>query len=432
MGRGANGLIIVGVILAGFFWIAIYWGPSFLVMNAVSKNAAPFLEAMSIANEFENPSGAFETADNRPVTVLAQNGKPARKWDIAAHMELAVFSDYRTVRTTRMVDITDLLADGETLPEPDLLDLFVEARLARLAERDCAVLREALASTCTASGFRATAQEGTIYRVRVEMNFISRVPVGPVPPSDRLLLHERRFAYDTELAAPPAQADQDAAHGKLYEAALTACNEIRGQFGNCAIKSIDSGQRPEKLTGQLVLSWLTSVEPIAAPVQQAAVGEAPATDRPPFRGGVFAPGGAQSTLPQPRDLGRDAQRARQAAERDQTAALLRATGEYDRAGTPYEISVAGATGEPLPEPVTVPTPTVTQVDPDLPQTEPALAETAPEPADGIDGEASVADPAVEPMIAQREAWRRQARIMFETGQPQPRQAVTEEATEVDG
>ncbi|MBM7066849.1 hypothetical protein [Actibacterium sp. 188UL27-1] len=418
MGRGANGLLIVGVILGGLFWAAINFGPTLLVMGTISNRVNPIMEAMAMVEEQTNPTGGFQTADNRSITVLSPNGKPAQSWDIGAHMAPGEFSDRREVSATRLIDIRELLGDGETLPEPDFLDLFVEARLARLAERECAILREKIASTCTANSFRSRAIEGNIYRVSVDMRFISRVPVGPVPESDQLILTERRFDFDSDLTNSQDQAAQDAAQALLYSGALTACNEIRAQFGNCAIKTVSSSPRSDMLDGQFTLSWLSSVEPVAASSQQVATGGRSAADgsRPSFRGGAFAPNGARSQPVSARQTARNSA-AQIKAERDETAAQLNATADYDRTLTPYEISIAAARGEPVEQ---ASTPSLAAL------ASAALTSLVPGQelkADGAQAASDLAEATIDPMIAQRAEWRRQARIIFETGQPLPPPSV---------
>ncbi|MEO1307844.1 MAG: hypothetical protein AAFV38_07895, partial [Pseudomonadota bacterium] len=380
------------------------------------SQVAPMMNAMSELEDIRNPSGAFETAD-RTLTIRTQDGGKARQTDIEAHLNSRDFADNRSATVVRRVDITDLLADGEELPEAELLDLFVQARIARVAERDCDLMRQVLANACSPSRFSASSVEGTIYNVTTRMNFVQTQPVGPVPGSTELILNEKSFDYNVDTAGAIGWEDQDDAIAQLYGAAQVGCDEIYGQFGNCAIKSVSARQRENQLSGRFVLSWLVPVDPLPV-TASTGEGQAASPDRAPFMGGRFSDEPGQDVVsapaPAPAQPAFD-RRAAERAERQRTADQLEATADVDRSLTPYEISVAAATGQsvevPQPEPFLEQI-TVTEPVPVGPPTDrEAVAET------DVEGPALATPTRSNLLIAQKREWRRQARTMFETGQP---------------
>jgi hypothetical protein len=159
-----------------------------------------------------------------------------QKYGYVAMARIGEFHDFRSVRVSDTARVKDLLADGESAPDPELLEAFAMARAAQIAEAECAVLKERLAAECRVSGSHGSAGRGGLIEIGFSLDFIQRDPLGEIRAERRAVYveSEKRLAEKT-LSGPLAPQRSRALRAEIYGKAAAVCAKIRASAGNCAI-----------------------------------------------------------------------------------------------------------------------------------------------------------------------------------------------------
>lgn len=101
-----------------------------------------------------------------PVAVAEVTAPPPQNWlisptgglvprdDVLTYLAQGGFVPGRTVTVTRTAALTDLLAEGEKLPEAPYLEVLADIRAPRVADTLCGVLLETIAADCAINSAR--------------------------------------------------------------------------------------------------------------------------------------------------------------------------------------------------------------------------------------------------------------------------------------
>lgn len=165
--------------------------------------------------------------------------------DVRAYLSQDGFVASRTVQMTMQATLSDLLAEGEKLPEVEYLQVLADIRAPRVAEGLCAVMRQSFAADCAVNAARVV--EGSVdpaagtAQFRVEL--VYRVAEGGEELPD-LAAHVLR----TDLVG--LTPDPGAEGAASAEAALA--DALAGTTAACKAEGVGMLCRPMRLT----VDWL--------------------------------------------------------------------------------------------------------------------------------------------------------------------------------
>lgn len=185
------------------------------------------------------------------------------------------FHTARTVSVSIPLKVRDLLQPGETAPDADSEEVFVKARAVNLANAECGLLQQELASQCKVTGSHVRAYQGQ-YTLQVTMQFVQRADFFPALMDGSAKVDGVQYSYQEmsrQLALKPtgdrAMVSQMARlRAKFYARAARQCDSLRSREGNCAVQNINLSTRADRkssaylLQGSVRLSWL-DMQPVA-------------------------------------------------------------------------------------------------------------------------------------------------------------------------
>ncbi len=179
--------------------------------------------------------------------------------DVRAYLAQDRFVPDRTLRVVRQARLTDLLAEGEKLPEPAFLQVLADIRAPRVAEGLCAVLVDTVAQDCAVNAAHVVEDSvdpaaGTasfsldlVYRLKAED--------GELPDLAAHVMRSDLVRLDLDAGAD-GTASPDAALEALLATVATACTaEGIGQACRPVRLSVDwSPGRPVRAAAEI--AWL--------------------------------------------------------------------------------------------------------------------------------------------------------------------------------
>jgi hypothetical protein len=210
--------------------------------------------------------------------VTATGGLVPRE-TVLAYVTQDRFVPGRMATVVRTAPLTDLLAEGETLPAAPYLQVFADIRAPALAEDLCPALLSLLAEDCAVHSARVVdgsvdAVRGTA-RVRVELAYTLKPDVADPPDPATHVFVTRAIDLANPVAADEAAAeDQDAGEQEpvaetpapdtaaaaltlLVEGALAACAAPDAGLA-CRVLGLSLDWEPgSPVRGQARISWLS-------------------------------------------------------------------------------------------------------------------------------------------------------------------------------
>jgi hypothetical protein len=259
MGRNGIGGLVLLMLIPGMLFLGLSGGTSYFGFSMMKSQ-------FDMMSEFSDPKGELELEGNIKLTFLKPTGDPANRRDYAPHVKWAELHEDRTARIESTFDARSLLQDGEELPEDDFLDLFVEARVVRIAEAECDMMKESVARSCkpTRFGAKRDDDEGTLYTSSSTIAFVQATDVGPLPEDTTFTINSKSISHEIKLKDEGVEKTADEAKRDLLAMADRFCAEIRNQYGNCAIGSIGISERSYRDQGEewrlsAKLTWVTPI-----------------------------------------------------------------------------------------------------------------------------------------------------------------------------
>ncbi|WP_137110652.1 hypothetical protein [Rhodobacter sp. SY28-1] len=198
-------------------------------------------------------------AVTRQSWLMSPTGDVIPQDEVRAYLAQERFAPSRTVLVTQQASLTELLAEGETLPEEDYLQVLADIRAPRVAEGLCAVLVQAFASDCAVHSARVV--DGSVDPVagtaEFRLELVYRLPEPPEELPD-LAAH----VFQTAVVELPQ--DEAAPLTPTADAALGAA--LAAVTGACAAETVGDLCRMQRLTldwtpgepprAQAVIGWL--------------------------------------------------------------------------------------------------------------------------------------------------------------------------------
>lgn len=200
------------------------------------------------------PVAAVETADadtpapkaaTRQRWLISPSGGLIRQDDVRAYLAQDGFVEGRTVKMTLQATLSDLLAEGEKLPEVEYLQVLADIRAPRVAEGLCAVMRQSFAADCAVNAARVVEDsvDAGAGLARFQVELVYRVAEGDeeMPDLAAHVLHTDVIGLTLDAGAEGTQS---------AEAALAAA--LGATTGACAAEGVGKLCRPMGLT----VDWL--------------------------------------------------------------------------------------------------------------------------------------------------------------------------------
>jgi hypothetical protein len=255
-GLGGAGFLLVWLLYATGGLMYFFAVGQIFFMSQKMQHDIREVEALGEPNPRFAPKLAVEGADQ------GDDKKPG----YVALSYHDVLHENRSVSVQTEVRLTDLLAEGEALPEPELMGAFVQARAARVADAECRLLEQALASRCIVRSSSGTAGKDGSASIGITMGFVQKTPFGAVPAGPRAAYVESQERIGGDRPQPIALSAASEARARAYEEIAGLCDRLRESQGNCAIANASvvtrappyGGGRGE-MTAVATLSSLTAL-----------------------------------------------------------------------------------------------------------------------------------------------------------------------------
>ncbi len=165
----------------------------------------------------------------------------------------------RVLRVVRQAKLTDLLAEGEQLPEPAFLQVLADIRAPKVADGLCAVLLENLAQDCAVSAGRVV--EGSVDPVEgtamFQLDLVFRLKSDPaeLPDLATRVLRTDQVRLDMESGVDGTESPAAALKAALETVAAACANERVGEF--CRPLHINLDWAPGRMvSAEAVIAWL--------------------------------------------------------------------------------------------------------------------------------------------------------------------------------
>ncbi len=208
-----TGLLLMGVGFGAAGWQ--YW-----------KSLPPAQAVATAGASGDSAAQPAEIAPLRQSWLMAPTGDLIAQDEVRAYLAQDRFAPSRTVLITRQARLADLLAEDETLPDADYLQVLADIRAPKVAEGLCEVLQQFGATDCAVN--LARVEEGSVDPVAgtalFRLELVYRLP-EPAEGLPDLAAHVFRTSQ-VDLTQEPgsaAAASPEAALGAALAAVTEAC-----------------------------------------------------------------------------------------------------------------------------------------------------------------------------------------------------------------
>jgi hypothetical protein len=220
---------VIGVQL--YVWITVY-GVAHQIQSSIEEIEGAGLADTTFAPDLE-------------ITGIEDGGH--NKYGYAALTSFGKMHDYRTVSVRTYVRLDDMLDPGEAPPENLMLPAFVTARVVRIAERECELVKSTLAAACTVSGTQASPSEHGFVDVSMTLNFVERGTFGNIKSDKKAAYVEinQSLTGSNGYEGVSFSRAEEKRRG-FYQEAVDYCGRIRNREGNCAIFNVVINASPDE------------------------------------------------------------------------------------------------------------------------------------------------------------------------------------------
>lgn len=228
-----------------------------VLLMAVGFGAAGWQYWQSLPEPPPPPLVEAAPTETQQGWLISPTGGVVPREDVNAYLAQDRYVPSRTAVIRRVAPLTDLLSEGETLPEAPYLQVLADIRAPKLADGLCLVLASRIAQDCTLNTARAA--EGGVdplrgtAEVRIELVYRLQADADVLPDLAANVL-------ETEWV--PLVVDPVAGRFATIEAALAAALETA--LAACAGKEMAQTCR----IMQLELDW----SPVGAPAARVRIG----------------------------------------------------------------------------------------------------------------------------------------------------------------
>jgi hypothetical protein len=223
-----------------------------LLLMTVGFGSAGWQYWRSLPATAPEVSAEAPAAPKRQGWLISPSGGLVPQDEVKAFLWQETFVAGRSLTVTRQASLSDLLVEGEKLPEPAFLQVLADIRAPKVAEGLCAALKDSVAQDCAVQSARVV--EGSIdlaagtAMFRLDLVYRLASDQGDLPDLATHVLRSQAVQLDldpgTEASASP-------------EAALRAL--LSTLDANCAAETVGEACRPM----QLALDWVPG-QPVTA------------------------------------------------------------------------------------------------------------------------------------------------------------------------
>ncbi|MFN4202051.1 MAG: hypothetical protein ACK4GM_03240 [Tabrizicola sp.] len=194
----------------------------------------------------------------RQTWLISPSGGLVPQDDVRAYLAQERFAERRRVTVTRQARLTDLLVEGETLPQPEYLQVLADIRAPMVAEGLCEVLVQSLATDCAVDAARVV--EGSVDPVagtaQFRLELVYRLPdTEDLPDLGAHVLRSDSVALTLE-----AGAEGSASAGSALAAALSAATgacAARADARICRVVQVALDWAPDQpVRARAQIAWL--------------------------------------------------------------------------------------------------------------------------------------------------------------------------------
>lgn len=174
------------------------------------------------------PAGSLPSVPERQSWLISPTGGLIPQAEVRAYLAQERFAPERVLRVVRQANLTDLLAEGEQLPEPAFLQVLADIRAPRVADGLCQVLLDRIAQDCAVNAARVVGNSvdpvaGTAM-FQLELVFRLKDDGAELPDLATRILHTDQVRLDLEAGVEGTQSP-DAALKALLETVGFACGD---------------------------------------------------------------------------------------------------------------------------------------------------------------------------------------------------------------
>lgn len=191
--------------------------------------------------------------------LISPTGGLVRQDDVRAYLAQERFVPDRRVLVLRQANLSDLLAEGEKLPEPAFLEVLADIRAPKVADGLCSVLLETIAQDCALNAARVV--EGSVDQAsgtaqfQLELVFRLREDGVELPDLAAHVFRTESIGLLIEAGAEGSESAETALRALLDEAALSCSVETVGEI--CRPLGLSVSWTPgEAVRGTGRIGWL--------------------------------------------------------------------------------------------------------------------------------------------------------------------------------
>jgi hypothetical protein len=223
-------LIVTGLLLMGIGFGAAGWQywQGMAPVDATSADATP-AKVVRVQSWLISPTGGL-----------------VPQAEVRAYLQQDRYVESRTVKVTRSAKLSDLLAEGEKLPDPAYLQVLADIRAPKVAEALCAVLTASIASDCAVHSARSVEDSvdraaGTA-KFSIEIAFRQKLETPDLPDLAAHVLQGTSVRMELEPGAPGTESPE-AALAAAVDLAKANCDG-RGVGQSCRITDLSAEWAP--------------------------------------------------------------------------------------------------------------------------------------------------------------------------------------------
>ncbi len=174
--------------------------------------------------------------------LISPTGGLVPRADVRAYLDQGRFVESRTAFVTRSALLSELLLEGEKLPEAAYLQVLADIRAPMVAGRICEVLLETIAAECAVN--RARVVDGSVdpvageARFGIEMVYRLNPSDEPLPDLAAHVLMTETVSLDFEPGTDGARVPEELL-ASAVTAAVVACDAIKGAKA-CRVMGLDT------------------------------------------------------------------------------------------------------------------------------------------------------------------------------------------------
>jgi len=244
------------------------------MMFKVNKSMSEVFSAETGPDRIE--TAIAEESGEIAFRIVGSGGQDLEPKQAGALLAPATFTRERIAQLSTIIDPASLLQPGETMPEGEMRDVLVEARIAKVADAACEHLVDTIAGNCGVIRYSTrmishdaerdrpelAAFDG-YYRVETMAVFTPKDAVGSFPQADTVVYQERDFSLEVWTIPAPSRAAIGVRTQEVLLAAGRACDEMRAVHGNCAVSDIQfqiSRYDPGMVRPQFTLAYFSPMQ----------------------------------------------------------------------------------------------------------------------------------------------------------------------------